>query len=106
MATGRKTGGRVRIDRPYFDPTVFAFCTHCHQVKKREQFPKNKNNPNGLHSWCKECNNAGSNTWVEANYRERRDKQALWARRHVGSARTGPVRRRTVARFQRIEQSS
>lgn len=91
--------GRQRIPRPPFNPSTHAFCTHCKQVKSRRDFPKNKNNPNGLHAWCLKCNNAGVTRWENdpANYRRRRDAQALNNRRYRNKMTDAPVRARFMS---------
>jgi hypothetical protein len=85
--------------RPQFDPDQYAFCTHCEKVKPRDAFPKSRQNKNGLHYWCKTCNNAATKKWADdpANYRKRRDTQALSNRRYRGSTKVGPVQARKMA---------
>lgn len=93
MGPGRGRPGIPRIPRPPFNPGTHAFCTHCRQVKSRIDFPKNKNNPNGLHCWCLECNNSAARAWENdpANYRRRRDLQALNARAYHSRVRGTPL---------------
>lgn len=85
--------GAFKIARPPHDPSTHSFCTHCRQVKSRREFPKNKNNANGLHCWCLECNNGAARAWENdpANYRRRRDTQALNARVYHARVRGTPL---------------
>lgn len=103
MGVGRGRPGIPRIPRPPLDPSREAFCTRCKEVKSRAAFPKNKNSPNGLHSWCLECNNSATYAWDNdpANYRRRRDSQAMNTRRHHAKLRGKPVKQGPIkARYQ------
>jgi 5-methylcytosine-specific restriction endonuclease McrA len=42
-------------------------CTKCGNPKPISSFSRNKNKPDGLHIWCKECANASAKDWRSKN---------------------------------------
>lgn len=88
-----------KIPRPEYDRATHGFCTRCRNVKPRDAFPKNRGRRDGLHAWCRTCNNAAAYAWENdpANYRRRRDGQAHNSRRYHAAKRgrdvqQGPIR--------------
>lgn len=98
----------IRIPRPVFDPAEFAFCTKCREVKARSAFPKNRSTKSGLHAWCLACNNGAVYAWENspANYRHRRDMQAINQRRYRGNTSDAPVRALTFVPHSRKAASA
>jgi hypothetical protein len=42
-------------------------CGKCELLKDEKEFHKNKNNPDGLHFWCKECRKVESSNYLKDN---------------------------------------
>ena len=63
-------------------PTKICSCTEC-QNKGRPQnasnFGRNSTSPDGLHWYCKKCNNEKQRAWKQANP----EKVQEWKRRYV-----------------------
>lgn len=85
--------------RPEFNPSTHGFCTKCKEVKPRQQMAKSSKRANGLHGWCKKCNQAASTAWENAspeNFRKRRTLQAMSSRRLSGVTYRGDIKVRTL----------
>lgn len=93
-----------RFPRPTFNPSTEGYCTKCKNVKPRQEMAKDKSSPDGLHGWCKDCNQKATTAWEnrsDENFRIRRDMQARWARRRVGASDKGTIAVRVATRAQK-----
>jgi hypothetical protein len=54
-------------------------CSHCKTEKEESSFSKNRSSNDGLHWWCKECNNP----YQRASYQRRRPKALERKRAYV-----------------------
>ena len=53
-------------------------CTKCGETKPLDQFHRRKDSPGGRRAYCKECRNAQTAAWREANPNRRADYMAAW----------------------------
>jgi len=85
-------------------PADHKWCPDCDRVKPLEEFPRNRNTPNGRAVYCKPCHNArgraalekvgGARTYhLKRRYGVRRRRWRRWWRRRVGGARSAGRRR-------------
>lgn len=53
-------------------------CTACYIDKSREEFPKRKDRPKGISSWCKDCTNKYTSKYWKDNPDKKRIKELNW----------------------------
>jgi hypothetical protein len=53
-------------------------CTKCKAWKSKSEFRKHASSKDGLHSWCKQCNNEYNRKWNDTNKEYHREYQRKW----------------------------
>jgi hypothetical protein len=66
----------------------FKVCTKCGVTKLREEFNKDGKAVDGLNWWCRQCANAASRAWAEANPERVKARSRAWAAANSELART------------------
>ena len=56
----------------------YKTCTKCGQLQQLSSFCKNKNRPDGLSSWCRDCSKISNKLWVQNNPDKSKASSANW----------------------------
>lgn len=67
-------------------------CTQCKTLKDLEDFPKNKQRPDGHDSWCRPCKNKKMKAWREKNPEKSKKSQKIWRLNNPGRERREQLR--------------
>ncbi len=68
-------------------------CTKCIKTKLVADFRIHSKSPDGLHSWCKQCNNEYGAQYRKTRPERKRADQALYRKRHPGKIRADNAKR-------------
>lgn len=75
-------------------------CSKCKAEKPESEFHRTKHTKSGLTCQCKECRNASSMRWLEAN----REEQRALSLRHYRENRDSIAARRSAKRYEHLEE--
>ena len=62
-------------------------CNKCDTTKRKSEFHKRSDRPDGLHYYCKECNKQKTSEWQKANPEKANENGARWRRTNPEKAK-------------------